>query len=53
MVEISLFMVLQVLYKYFTLHTSCKDHSGVVVEHRTPNREVLGLIPTGGTVLCP
>ena len=26
---------------------------GVVVEHRTPNREVLGWIPTCGTVLCP
>ena len=26
-------------------------HSGVVVEHQTLNREVLGLIGTGGTVL--
>ena len=26
---------------------------GVDVEHRTPNREVLGSISTGGTVLCP
>ena len=25
----------------------------VVVEHQTPNREVLSSIPTGGTVLCP
>ena len=25
----------------------------VLVEHQTPNREVLGSIPTGGTVLCP
>ena len=27
------------------------EHGGVVVECRTPNREVLGSIPTG--VLCP
>ena len=26
---------------------------GVVVERRTPNREVLGSIPTGVTVVCP
>ena len=24
-----------------------------MVERRTPNREVLGSIPTSGTVLCP
>ena len=24
-----------------------------MVEHWTPNREVLGSIPTGGTVFCP
>ena len=29
------------------------EHGGVVVECRTQNREVLGLIPTGVTVLCP
>ena len=28
------------------------ERSGIVVEHLTPNREVLGLISTGGTVLC-
>ena len=27
--------------------------SGIVVERRTPNREDLGLIPTGTIVLCP
>ena len=26
---------------------------GVVAERRTPNREVLGLIRTDGTVMCP
>ena len=26
---------------------------GLVVERRTPNREVLGSIPTSGTILCP
>ena len=26
---------------------------GVVVEHGTPNQEVLHSIPIGGTVLCP
>ena len=29
------------------------DCDGVVVEHLTPNREVLGSMPNGGTVLCP
>ena len=29
------------------------ERSGVVVERRTPNREVLDSIPTGVTVLCP
>ena len=29
------------------------ERGGIVVERRTPNREVLGLIPTSGTVLCP
>ena len=29
------------------------ERGGEVVEHRTPNQKVLGLIPTGGTVLCP
>ena len=28
------------------------ERGGVVVEHQTPNREVLGSIPTGGTMLC-
>ena len=26
---------------------------GMVVEHQTLNREVLGLIPTGSHLLCP
>ena len=26
---------------------------GVVVEHQTPIREVLGSISTGGTMMCP
>ena len=30
-----------------------REGGGVVVECRTPNREVLGSIPTGITVLCP
>ena len=29
------------------------ERGGVVVESRTPRREVLGSIPTGVTVLCP
>ena len=28
------------------------ERSGIVVEHQTPNQEVLGSIPIGGTVLC-
>ena len=32
---------------------SVRERGGIVVEHRTPNREVLGLIPTGGTMLSP
>ena len=30
----------------------CVKRGGVEVEHQTPNREVLGSIPKGGTVLC-
>ena len=30
-----------------------RERGGVVLERRTPNREVLGSIPTGVTVLCP
>ena len=29
------------------------EPSGVVVEHWTPNREVLGSMSANGTVLCP
>ena len=29
------------------------EHGGVVLERRTPNPEVLDLIPTSSTVLCP
>ena len=29
------------------------ERGGLVVERRTPNREVLGSIPTRLTVLCP
>ena len=32
---------------------NASEHGGVVVERQTPNREVLGLIPTDSTVLCP
>ena len=30
-----------------------RERGGVVVERRTPNREILGSIPTSVTVLCP
>ena len=30
-----------------------RERGGVVVESRTPNREIMGSIPTGSTVLCP
>ena len=30
-----------------------RERGGVVVERRTPNREVLGSIPTGVSVVCP
>ena len=29
-----------------------KECGGLVVEHQTPNREVMGSIPTQGIVLC-
>ena len=29
-----------------------EERDSVMVEHLTPNQEVLGLNPTGGTVLC-
>ena len=38
------------------MHIVSKVHGecgGLVVEHQTLNPEGLGLIPTGGTVLCP
>ena len=33
-------------------HHLSAERGGVVVEHWTPNREVQGSIPTGGTMLC-
>ena len=30
-----------------------RERGGVVMGRRTPNREVMGSIPTGATVLCP
>ena len=30
-----------------------RERGGIVVERQPPNREDLGLIPTGVTVLCP
>ena len=37
----------------FTLtYTYKRERDGVVVEHRSLHREVLGSIPTDGTVLC-
>ena len=30
-----------------------REGGGVVIEHQTPNQEVLGSIPTGSTMLCP
>ena len=32
---------------------SSGEHGGIVVEHQTPNRKVLGLMLTSSTVLCP
>ena len=39
----------------FTIKTASKDRKcgGIVVGHPTLNRESLGLIPTGITLLCP
>ena len=31
----------------------CWDRGGIDVVHQTPNREVMSLIRTGDTVLCP
>ena len=39
--------------RFLELHLiSMRERGGVVVERRTTNREVLGSIPTSGTVLC-
>ena len=35
------------------LKSKTRERGGVVVERQTPNREVLGSIPTGVTMLCP
>ena len=41
-------------YGEFKNVTICDmERHGIVVEHQTLKREVLGLIPTGGTTLCP
>ena len=37
----------------FKIYYAYRDRDGIVVEHQTPNREVLGFIPTGSTMLCP
>ena len=37
----------------FWIKNTKEEHSGIVVEHQTLNREVLGWIPTGSTVFCP
>ena len=41
------------IFYIFTCFTCYRERGGVVVERRTPNREGLGSIPTGATVLCP
>ena len=38
---------------HYHLNVITGERGGVVVEHRTPNREVLSSILIGGTVLCP
>ena len=35
------------------INATFREPRGLVVECRTPNREVLGSIPTGVSVLCP
>ena len=35
------------------LNQETRGCGGIVVEHPTSNREVLGSIPTGVTMLCP
>ena len=37
----------------FTILNINGECGGIVVEHQTLNKEVLGSIPTSGTVLCP
>ena len=37
----------------FWIKNTKEEHSGIVVEHQTLNREVLSWIPTGSTVFCP
>ena len=41
------------LYSIFLFVVLRHQRGGVVIERLTPNREVLGSIPTGVTVLCP
>ena len=46
-------MVLSTFKSLFVKDLYYRERGGVVVERRTPNREVLGSNLTGVTVLCP
>ena len=41
------------IFFFFLNCCSLREGGGIVVERRTPNREVLGSIPTGIIVLRP
>ena len=47
------FTVMFLQFTCIKMHLQFRERGGVVVERRTLNREILGSIPTGVTVLCP
>ena len=47
------YVVVNLTEIHYLRHHKSREDGGIVVEHQTMNREFLGSIPTGGTVLCP
>ena len=52
-VSIAYTQLLHICIQFIPAVLSIGEHCGIVVEHRTPKRGVLGLISTGSTVLRP
>ena len=49
---VRVFVVLPISHR-LDVQFNSEEHGGIVVEYLTHNQEVLGSIPSGGTVLFP